>query len=144
LKDLYCVVLKPSPNPEMPPPGPLFTSGWYGEQDSPSGERDHLARGNEATLILTNTTSAPVDKYASFIIASLAPRTVTIQGAGAYQSWHVDQQHAVRAPNMRLTLAPGENRITFGTDAPATQGQMGLMTFDVANFDLNDSPLPEQ
>ncbi len=144
LKDLCCVVLNPSPKPEMPPPGPLFASGWYAEQDNPNGERDRLASGNDDTLLLTNTGNAPVEKYANFYIGSVAPRTVTIQGAGTYQSWHVDQQHAAKVTNLRLTLVPGANRVTFTTDAPPTPQQMGPLTFYVVNFDLSDSPRPDQ
>ena len=141
LKDLCCVVLKPSPNPEFPPPGPLFSTGWYTEQDSANGQRDHLSSGN-GVVILTNTGTAPVDQYANFFIASLSPRTVTIQGPGAYQGWHVDQQHPATVTNLRLTLAPGENRLSFTTDTPPTPPQS--ITFDVVNFDLSDTPRPEQ
>jgi phosphoglycerol transferase len=143
LKDLYCVVLKPSPNPELPPPGPLFATGWYGEQDSPDGERNRLASGN-GELLLTNPGTEPVQKYANFYIGSVVPRNVTIQGAGTYQSWHVDQQHPAKVTNLPLTLAPGVNRVSFTTDAPATPQQMGPLTFYVVNFDLSDSPKPEQ
>jgi hypothetical protein len=143
LGDLCCVVLKPSPNPVLPPPGPLFASGWYAEQDSPNGERDRLASGN-GELLLTNPTDAPVDKYANFYIGTVAPRSVTIQGAGSYESWHVDQQHAAKVTNLHLTLQPGVNRVTFTTDAPATPQQMGPLTFYVVNFDLSDSPRGEQ
>jgi hypothetical protein len=136
-------VLKPSPNPELPPPGPLFADGWYTEQDNGSSQRDHLASGN-AYVLLTNPASAPVEKYANFFVASIAPRTVTIQGDGAYQSWHVDQQHPAKVTNLRLTLPPGESRIFFNTDAPGTPQQIGMITFDVVNFDLSDAPGPEQ
>ncbi|HEX4085204.1 MAG TPA: hypothetical protein VHY22_09850 [Chthoniobacteraceae bacterium] len=140
--DLFCVVLHPSPNPVLPPPGPLFADGWYPEQDSPNGQRDHLASGN-GYVILTNPTNAPVDKYAAFYVATAAPRTVTLQGDGAYESWHVDQQHAGKASNIRLTLPPGESKLFFSTDAPATPGQMGMMTFDIVNFTLSEAPNPE-
>jgi len=143
LKDLYCVVLKASPNPELPPPGPFFAVGWYAEQDSATGQRDHLSSGN-GTVILTNPTDAPVEKYASFFIASIAPRNVTIQGDGVYQSWHVDQQHPAKAANLRLELPPGESRVAFTTDAPGTPQQSGVITFDIVNFDLGDAPMPEQ
>ena len=143
LKDLYCVVLRPSPNPVLPPPGPLFAKGWYPEQDNPNGERDHLASEN-GELILTNPGTVPVDTYANFYIASLSPRNVTVQGAGAYETWRVDQQHPAKVTNLRLTLAPGENRILFNTDAPPIPQAMGLLTFDVVNFDLSDSPAPGQ
>jgi len=143
LKDLYCVALNPSPNPVLPPIGPLFSAGWYTEQDNGNGQRDHLANGN-AYVLLTNETNAPVDKYASFYIASLTPRTVTLEGDGAYQSWRVDQQHPARVTNLRLTLPPGESKLFFSTDAPPTPGQAGMMTFDVVNFDLSDSPRAEQ
>ena len=142
LQDLCCVVLKPSPNPEPPPPGPLFSTGWYAEQDGAGGERDRLASG-DGVLILTDLGSGPLEKYANFYIATVAPRTVTMQGAGAYQSWHVDPQHPAKVTNLHFTLQPGENRITFTTDAPATPQQMGPITFDVVNFDLSDSPTPE-
>jgi hypothetical protein len=142
LKDLYCVVLKPSATPELPPKAPLFASGWYPEQDNPNGERDHLAGAN-GELILTNEANAPADKYANFYIATLAPRTVTIQGAGAYESWHLDQQHPVKATNLRLALQPGENRITFTTDAPGTPQPLGPLTFDVVNFEISDTPRAE-
>ena len=142
LKDLYCVVLKPSPNPELPPPGPLFAVGWYSEQDSPTGQRESVANGN-AYVLLTNPTNAPVNKYANFFMASAVPRKVTIEGDGAYQTWRVDRGQAAKVTNLPLTLPPGESRLFFSTDAPATLGQMGLMTFDVVNFDLSDSPRPE-
>jgi phosphoglycerol transferase len=145
LKDLYCVVLHPSLNPVLPPPGPLFARGWYAEQDNATGQqRDRLANGQTATLILTNPGTAPVDKYADFYIATVAPRTVTVQGAGAYQGWHVDQTHPARVSNLHLVLAPGPNTITFTTDAPPSPQQMGLVTFDIVNFTLLDTPLPEQ
>jgi len=143
LKDLYCVVLKPSPNPELPPPAPLFADGWYTEQDSANGERDHLASGN-AYVLLTNPSSQPVEKYAQFYVATLAPRTVTLQGDGAYQSWHVDQQHPATVTGLHLTLPPGDSRIYFSTDAPGTPQQLGLITFDIVDFDLSDSPKAEQ
>jgi len=144
LKDLYCVVLKPSMNPELPPAGPLFTDGWYTEQDGSNGQqREHLASGN-AYVLLTNPTSAPIEKYARFFVATVAPRTVTVQGDGAYQSWHVDQQHAATVTNLHLTLPPGESRIFFSTEAPPTPQQMGMITFDIVNFELSDSPMPEQ
>jgi hypothetical protein len=142
-KDLYCVVLKPSPNPELPPIGPLFADGWYTEQDNPNGQRLNLAGGN-ASVLLTNPTSAPVEKYANFFIASLAPRIVTIQGDGAYQSWHVDQQRSAKVTNLELTLPPGESRLLFNTNAPPTPQQMGPLTFYLVNFELTDSPKPEQ
>jgi hypothetical protein len=142
LKDLYCVVITPSPNPVLPPPGPLFATGWYAEQDNPNGqERDHLASGNEAVLLLTNPDSAPVDKYANFYIATIAQRTVTVQGAGAFDSWPVDQQHPARVSNLRFTLQPGANRIVFNTDAAPSPQQMGPVTFDVINFTLSDAPV---
>ena len=144
LKDLYCVVLRPWPNPELPPPGPLFASGWYGEQDSATGQRDRLSSGNGSTLLLTNSGSAPVDRYANFFIASLSARTVTIQGAGAYESFHVDQQHPAKVANLHVVLAPGANILTFTTDAPPTPQQVGPITFDVVNFELDDSPKPEE
>jgi hypothetical protein len=144
LKDLYCVVLKPSPNPVLPPPGPLFATGWYAEQDNPTGqERDRLASGNQAVLLLTNPGGVPVDKYANFYIATVAQRTVTVNGAGAFENWPVDQQHPARVPNLRLTLQPGVNRIVFTTDAPATPQQVGPITFDIVNFTLSDSPVTE-
>jgi phosphoglycerol transferase len=139
LKDLYCVVLHPSPNPLLPPPGPLFSKGWYAEQDGASGERDRLASGN-AELILTNPGSQPADMYANFYIATVGARTVTLQGAGVYESWHVDQQNPVKVPDLHLTLAPGPNRLTFTTDAPPTQQAIGPITFDIVNFNLSDSP----
>jgi len=143
-KDLYCVVLNPSPNPVLPPPGPLFASGWYPEQDSQNGQqRINLASGN-AYLLLTNPGSQPVEKYANFYLASPTPRSVTIQGDGAYQIWHTDQQHPAKVTNLRLTLPPGESRINFNTEEPPTPGQVGLITFYVVNFDLGDSPKPEQ
>ena len=142
-KDLFCIVLNPSPNPEYPPPAPFFSDGWYAEQDNPNGQEDHLASGN-AYVTLTNPTDAPVEKYANFFIATIAPRTVAIQGDGAYQSWHVDQQHAAKVTNLRLTLPPGASKIYFSTDAPATPQQVGPITFDIANFSLSDSPAPEQ
>jgi len=121
-KDLCCVVLKPSPNPELPPPGPLFANGWYTEQNTQNGrQRINLASGN-AFVLLTNPTNQPVEKYANFYLASPTPRSVTIQGDGAYQIWHVDQQHPAKVTNLRLTLPPGESRITFTTDAPPRPG----------------------
>jgi phosphoglycerol transferase len=143
LKDLYCVVLKASPNPELPPPAPLFAAGWYTEQDNANGERDHLASG-DAYVLLTNPSSQPVEKYAQFYVATLAPRTVTLQGDGAYQSWHVDQQHPATVTGLHLTLPPGESRIYFSTDAAGTPQQMGLITFDIVDFDLSDSLRAEQ
>jgi phosphoglycerol transferase len=143
LRDLYCVVLNPSSNPVPPPPGPLFADGWYTEQDSQNGQRDHLANGN-AAIILTNPSTEPVDKYANFYLASLGPRTVTIEGDGAYQSWHVDQRHPAKVANLRITLPPGQSKLQFTTDAPATPAQVGPVTFDVVDFDLGDSPAPEQ
>jgi len=140
LDDVCCVILKPSPNPVLPPPGPLFSTGWFAEQDTPSG-RIHLATGN-GVVILTNPGTEPVDVYANFLIATVAPRLVTVQGAGASQSWRLtDQQHAQPA-SLRLTLAPGENRLTFTTDTPPTPPQM--ITFFLVNFDLGDSPRAEQ
>ena len=145
LRDLCCVVLKPSPNPVLPPPGPLFTTGWYAEQDSASGnQRDRLANSSHATLVLTNPDSAPVDKYANFYLATIGARTVTVEGAGAIESWHVDQQHPAKVANLHLTLAPGENRIVFSTDTPPTQQQMGPIAFDVVNFVLTDAPMAEK
>jgi hypothetical protein len=141
LQDLCFVVLKPSPNPVLPPPGPLFSAGWFPEQDSANGQRDHLATG-DGVLILSNPTNVPLEQYANFYLVAIAPRTVTVQGGGAFQAWHVDQQHPVRVANLHFTLQPGENRITFTTDAPPTPPQN--ITFDVANFDLSDSPRPEQ
>jgi len=93
-------------------------------------------------VILTNPTNAPLDQYASFFIVGLAPRNVTLQGGGAYQGWHVDPQHPAGVQNLHFTLQPGENRITFTTDSPPTLPQN--ISFDVANFDLSDSPRPEQ
>jgi hypothetical protein len=142
LNDLAFVVLKPSPNPVLPPPGPLFSSGWYPEQDNANGQRDHLCREVTGVVILTNPTNAPLDQYASFFIVGLAPRNVTLQGGGAYQGWHVDPQHPAGVQNLHFTLQPGENRITFTTDSPPTLPQN--ISFDVANFDLSDSPRPEQ
>jgi len=43
--------------------------------------------------------------------------------------------------NLHLTLAPGDNRVSFFTDAPAAPQQAA---FEVVNFDLADSPRPEQ
>jgi hypothetical protein len=143
LKDLFCVVLEPSPNPELPPPGPFFASGWYAEQDSPNGQRDHLSRGN-GVLILTNPSDTPQQKYATFYIVTIVPRVVTINGGGAFESWHVDQSHPAAVPNLLLTLAPGENRIEFTTDTPPSAQQMGPVSFGIVNFDLTDSPKAEQ
>lgn len=142
-EDLYCVVLKPSPNPVLPPPGPLFAEGWYTEQDSPNGQRDHFSTG-DGTLVLTNPSTVPVDKYANFYVASLTPRSVIVQGDGAYQIWHLDQQHPVKVTNLHFTLPPGESKVYFGTDVPAVQAQSGLISFDLVNFDLTDFPRPEQ
>jgi hypothetical protein len=140
-QDLFCVVLHPSPNPVLPPPGPLFAKGWYAEQDNAAGtQRDRLASGNVVTLMLNNPTAAPQDKYATFFLATLAPRIVTVQGAGAFQSWHVDQQHPAQVQGLHFTLQPGDNWITFTTDAPASPQQMGPVTFDVVNFVLSDTP----
>lgn len=143
LKDLACVVLHPSPNPELPPPGPFFSEGWYSEQDNADGQRVNLASGN-ATLTLTNPTGQPVQKYANFFMGSLAPRTVILEGDGAYQSWHVDQHQPAKVVNLRLTLPTGESKVVFTTDAPGTLQQMGPVTFYIINFDLTDSPAPEQ
>ncbi len=143
LKDLFCVVLHPSPNPELPPPGPFFANGWYTEQDGANGQRVNLASGN-ASVTLTNPTSAPVEKYANFFIGSIAPRTVTIEGDGAYQGWHVDQQRPAKVANLHLTLPPGESQIFFSTQTAPTLQQMGPVTFYIVNFDLSDSPAPEQ
>jgi hypothetical protein len=143
LKDLYCVVLHPSPNPVLPPAGPFFSTGWYGEQDSANGEQDHLASG-DGSIVLTNESSAPVDKYISFFVASLSPRTVTVQGDGAYESWHVDQQHPARVTNVRITEPPGRSVLLFTTDAPPVQAQVGLVAFDIVNFSVDDTPRPEQ
>jgi hypothetical protein len=145
LNDLYCVVLKPSANPELPPPGPLFANGWFMEQDSPNGQRARLSSGN-GELLLTNPGHAPADKYANFYIVTEVPRTVTIQGAGVYESWHVDQRHPVKVTNLHLTLEPGENWVYFTTDQPAAPQVMGQIpfTFGLVNFDLSDVPGPEQ
>jgi hypothetical protein len=141
LKDLYCVMLTPSPNPVLPPPGPLFANGWYPEQDNPGNqERDRLSYTTHATLLLTNTDTIPVDKYANFYIVTVAQRTVTIQGAGAFDSWPVDQQHPAKVANLRFTLQPGVNRIDFTTDAPPSPQQIGPITFDIVNFTLSDTP----
>ena len=85
-----------------------------------------------------------MEKYANFYLVSPTPRSVTIQGDGAYRSWHVDQQHPAKVTNLPLSLPPGESRLYFNTDAPATPGQGALITFYVVNFDLDDSPRPEQ
>jgi hypothetical protein len=142
-KDLVWVRLHPSPTPELPQPGPFFSDGWYSEQDEPNGQRAHFASGN-AYVTLTNPGTEPVAKYARFYIASMAPRLVSVQGAGAIQSWHVDQQRPARVANLRLTLPPGQTKVLFSTDTPATPSQLGMVTFYVVNFDLSDSPLPEQ
>jgi hypothetical protein len=144
LKDLYCVVLRPDPNPELPPPAPFFARGWYPEQDGANGQREHLANG-PASVILTNPGDTPVDKYASFYVAAASPRNVTLQGDGAAQFWHVEQQHPARVTNLKLTLPPGESALSFTTDTPGTpQSSGGVITFDIVNFDLTDSPIPEQ
>jgi phosphoglycerol transferase len=143
LRDLYCVVLQPSPNPVLPPPGPLFANGWYTEQDSPNGERENVASGN-ASVLLTNPSSGPVRKYASFFVVSPMARNVTVEGDGAYQSWHVDRKDNATVTSLELTLPPGESRLNFTTDEPPIQSQMGLVTFDIVNFTLSDSPAPEQ
>jgi hypothetical protein len=142
--DLYCLILKPSPNPVLPPPGPLFANGWLTEIDEPNGQRLHIATGNSADIILTNPGSEPVDKYASFYIASLSPRTVTIEGDGVEQSWRVDQKAPVPLTNLHLVLPPGQSRLTFATDAPPSRQGGGMVTFYIVNFDLGDSPRPEQ
>ena len=143
-KDLYCVVLNPSPNPVLPPPGPLFATGWYPEQDSQNGEqRINLSNGN-AFIVLTNPTAEPIVKYASFYLASPSPRSATIQGDGAYQIWHLDQQHPAKVTNLRLTLPPGESKVSFSSAEPATPGQAGLISFYLVNFTLDDLPAPEQ
>jgi phosphoglycerol transferase len=143
LRDLYCVVLNPSPNPELPPAGPLFADGWYTEQDSPNGQRQNLASGN-ASVLLTNPMDAPIEKYANFYIASPSPRTVNIEGDGAYQSWRVSQKQPANVVNLHLTLPPGQSRLVFTTDSPPTPAQMGPITFYLVNFSLSDSPRPEQ
>ncbi len=142
-RDLFCVVLQPSPNPVLPPPGPLFAEGWYTEQDEPNGERINPAQAN-ADVILTNPTDHPIDKYANFYIVTIAPRTVIAKGDGIYQSWHVDQKTPARVANMHLTLPPGEGRLYFTTDAPPTPTQVGPISFDIVNFELTDSPRTEQ
>jgi hypothetical protein len=142
LHDLYCVVLHPSPNPVLPPPAPLFADGWYTEQDNPTGERLNLASGN-ANILLTNPESYPIDKYATFYIATLAPRNVTAQGDGAYQSWHADSKQPAKVTNLHLTLPPGESRIYLTTDAPATPQAQGPISFYIVNFTMSDSPQQE-
>ncbi len=137
LKDISFVVLKPSANPVLPPPGPLFSAGWFPEQDNANGQRDHLATG-DGVIILTNPGQTPEDEYANFFLVGLSPRNVTVQGAGAYQGWHLDPQHPARVVNLHFVLQPGENRITFSTDAPPTPPQN--ITFDVANFDVSEYP----
>ena len=144
LKDPYCVVLQPSPNFVPPPVGPPFVAGWLTEMDNANGQRDHMSGTTEATVVLTNPGDAPVDKYATFYVAAGSPRMVTIQGDGAYQGWHVDQQHPAKAVNIKFTMPPGESRITFTTDTPPAMGQTGSVTFDIVNFDLTDSPQAEQ
>jgi hypothetical protein len=127
----------------LPPPAPLFSDGWYTEEDEPNGERLNMAQAN-ANVLLTNPTDAPVEKYANFIIATLAPRNVVAQGDGAYQSWHADQKTPVRVSNLHLTLPPGESRLAFTTDAPSTMQASGPMSFYIVNFELSDAPKPEQ
>jgi phosphoglycerol transferase len=141
-KDLVCVVLHPSPNPELPPPAPFFATGWYAEQDNPDGQRVNIANGN-STLMLTNPTGQPETKYANFYVGSLATRTLTIEGDGAYQSWRIVRE-PVKVTNLRLTLPPGQSTVSFTTDAPGTPQQLGLVTFYIVNFDLGDSPKPGQ
>jgi hypothetical protein len=143
-QDLACVALKPSPNPVLPPPGPFFATGWYVEQDSEEGQRVHIATAGKAYLQLANPTNGPVVKYANFLVAAMAPRLVKIEGAGAYQSWHVDQRSPAKVTNLRLSLEPGDNQVVFSTEAPPTMQQIGPITFYVVNFDLSDSPKPEE
>jgi len=142
IKDLFCVVLNPSPNPAPPPPGPFFSEGWYTEQDGANGQRANLSSGN-ASITLTNPSDQPVEKYANFYLGSLAPRTVILEGDGAYESWHVDSQQPAKVANLRLTLPPGTSKINFTTDAPGTPQQLGPVTFYIVNLTLDDSPRPE-
>ena len=107
------------------------------------GQRHRIGLAQEATLVLNNPTSSPVDRYASFYLASAAPRVVTVEGAGVYQNWRIDPSQPAQARNLRFTLAPGENRILFSTTTPPTPQAIGLITFDVVNFDLSERPMPE-
>ena len=138
-KDLYCVVLNPSPHPQLPAPGPFFAENWYAEQDQPNGQQDHMASGN-ATLILSNQTDAPVNRYVDFYLLSAIPRYVQLNGGGAVQGWKLEPNRPVKVTDLRVTLAPGENQILFQTDEPGSPQQIGLVTFDVVNFQLKEKP----
>ena len=101
--------------PEIPPfPGPGFY-GWEGDWQKSARA---WSKGN-ATLILTNLGTKPIEKQYTLSLNSLSKRRVTVFAPKENKTIELNPGQPVTVALLPLRLAPGETHIQFETDTPA-------------------------
>jgi len=143
-KDLFCILLRPSDTPVLPPPGPYFGFGWGEAQRNAPGIQIRDCRGN-SEIVLTNPGTEPAERYIQCFLLASDEREIKLSLDGeALASARLAPQRTARVQNMKVILKPGENRLAFASDAPPVLTMKGPQLFQLINFRVTGQPMTEQ
>ena len=136
--DLLCVLLKPSATPSLPAPPPQFTTGWYGEEGDPKGERWQCSSG-DGEILLHNDSGREEAVHISFQLASHSPRTarLLVDGRLVYESPSLSPEKVSHF--FSFWLQPGTTKLSFTTDPPVRfpgNPDRRLLGFILYNFQV--------
>jgi hypothetical protein len=133
--DFICLSLRPAANPILPPE---FDRHWYDVENGPSSDW-RWSDGN-ASLIVRNDKSKPVNAHITFQLAGAGERQVEIrQSAAALYSrdFHAGDQPAT--VTLDVIVDPGATNLTFVTDHPGQVPENGdprKLAFAIRDFTL--------
>lgn len=136
-----CVVLKPSPTPELPHTDDraqiIFRSGWAQAQHTPLENRE-WASGN-ATLSFFSEAKEPTSYSFRCLVGSISNRRVSIEMDG-HELWGAQIPAGQATPvDITITGRHGNNMVYLNTDAPAVHPNKDAslpLTFTLVNLQI--------
>jgi len=93
-------------------------NGWFGAEHTPKHVWSWSA--GRAQLVLRTWADAPVQTQFDFGLRSLTPRTVILRSA-EHEIWRGQVGEKTTRFSVPLALGPGDTRLEFSTDSPATR-----------------------
>ena len=123
------VLLKPSPQPELPL-GKTLTpgSGWYSQLDSQTGTPVRWSHGPSA-LMYFNPFDRPLRVNLQFRLSGAGSRTVKLTHRGRTVGQAQIGETPVDLPTISVVLDPGVNRFNLNSPEPALRLSQGRSQF---------------
>lgn len=118
-REQVCVLLNPSANPELPPPGsriPLtFPSGWVAINQGQGGQQ--CWAGGNASVVFYGSDKELTSRTLTCQVASMMPRRVGLKVNGV-EVWNATLAGNQVAPvTLTFDARPGKNKLEFTTDS---------------------------